>query len=149
MEPSFHLWAWLLSFEPGLQNLFGSERLDWIWTGFLFHASVAYSTLCSVAYTRERNDSSQPVCADIIMTSVAFCWRPLHSGLCGFHYDSMVSISPNFKRGLGMKTGFNPGWTLTHNFESPPSRLQTWSVQTRRLSVSGINTYLHIHKTCT
>lgn len=68
------------------------------------------------------------------MTSVAFCWRPLHSGLCGFHYDSMVSISPNFKRGLGMKTGFNPGWTLTHNFESPPSRLQTWSVQTRRLS---------------
>lgn len=101
-------------------RLFGSERdSHWIRTEFLFHASVAYSTLRSVAYTRERGDSTQPVYADIIMTSVAFSWRPLHSGLCGFHYGSMVSISRNFNKGVGMETGFNPGWTLTYTFGSP------------------------------
>lgn len=58
-------------------GLFGSETdSHWIHTGFLFHASVAYSLLCSVAYTREHSDSSQPVYADIIMTSVAFCLAP-------------------------------------------------------------------------
>lgn len=97
------------------QRLFGSERDSrWSHAKFLFHASVAYSTLCSVAYTRECCDSTQSVHADIIMTSVAFCWRPLHPGLCGFHYDSMVSISPSFNSGAGRETGFNLGWTLTH-----------------------------------
>lgn len=101
-------------------RLFGSERdSHWVHTEFLFHDSVAYSTLCSVAYTREHSDSPQPVNADIIMTSVAFCWRPLHLGLCGFHYGSMVSISPNFNKGVGTETDFNPGWTLTYTFKSP------------------------------
>lgn len=51
-------------------------KSHWICTEFQPHASVAYSTLCSVPYTRECSDSSQPVYADIIMTSVALCWRP-------------------------------------------------------------------------
>lgn len=86
-------------------RLFGNERdSHWICSKYLFHASVAYSTLCSVAYTRERSDSTMPTYADKIMTSVPFSWRPLQSGLCGFHYGSMVSISPNFNRGVGMET---------------------------------------------
>lgn len=99
-------------------RIFGNERSShWVHTEFLFHASVAYISLCSVAYIRERSDSTRPVYADIIMTSIAFCWRPLHSGFCGFHYGAMVSIRPNFSRVVDTETGFNPGWTLIYTFE--------------------------------
>lgn len=89
----FHLAAWPLSFETGPWRLFGSERdSHWIHTDFLFHASVAYRTLCSVAYTRERSDSTQACvrwynndkcCVLLAPATLGGLWFPLW--LYGFH----------------------------------------------------------------
>lgn len=98
MSPLFRLAAWAVSFETGSEGYLEVARdSHWIHSAFLFHAGVACSTLCSVADTPGRRDSSQPVHADMIMTSVAFSWLPVrHLALSGFHYGSMVSISFNF-----------------------------------------------------
>lgn len=120
----FNVSGWMLSFETGLQSYL-EVRGTHIgpFKDSLFHA---YSTLCSVAYTRELSDSTPFVYDDIIKTSVAFSWRRCISGLCGFHYGAMVSISHSFSRGVGTETGFNPGWTLTCTFWICLHRLASW-----------------------
>lgn len=47
------------------------------------------------------------------MTTCAFRWRPPLPLLCGLHYNSVVSISPGRRRGVGIETAFSPDWTLT------------------------------------
>lgn len=106
-------------------SLFGSERdSHWSHTDFLFHASVAYSTLCSVAYTHECSDSTQPnneimkCCILLASTELWALWFP---------------SAPTVTVGLARKQGSTLAelWhTLLKVF---CTGLKTWGVQAQRL----------------
>lgn len=90
--------------------------------------------LCSVAYARKGSDSSQPLQRWYNNDKCCIHLAPArHSALCGFHYGSMVSISPDFSRRVGTEIGFNLGWTL---------KLHLW---TFRVRPRGTITIRHHH----
>lgn len=94
----------------------------------MFNVSFGEISCYTVAYTHEHTDSSY---VDVVMTRVMFCWSPLYFGLCGFHYETVVSISPDFSRQFGTETDFNPGWTLSEEKKG----LSIWTVQTKTYSL--------------
>lgn len=120
------IWNWPFNFTSlpqcchlkwALRVIWKWETLCWIHTEVLFRGSFVYSALCRAVYTRQPSDRTQD------------CMHWYHSdkrsvplalavlGACGFHYGSVVSISPHSNRGAGAETDFNPGWTPPHTSE--------------------------------